>query len=112
MGWSGLPRVDDARPLGDDDRELVAELRAVLDRYGALDRFGITLLHSHFDLEDNEILVETVDPESRVLTIQPVPEEKAAGEGELVPTSWRLDAPDGNPRVLTYCHRSGEFHAI
>lgn len=60
-----LPDIDQVVPLGPDDPQLIHELRDVLDRHGALERFGITLLHQHFDVAEGEVLVETVDPAAR-----------------------------------------------
>ena len=110
MGWAGLDNIDDVDPLGDDDRRVMDEVKAILEKHGALERFGLTLLHSHFDLAPDEILVETVDVSKRTLKVQPVP----AGEvrpSDLVATSWRLDGPGYQPLCGTYCHRSGDFHA-
>lgn len=111
MGWQGLSNINEVEPLSEDDQRVLQDVREVLKRHGALERFGVTLLHSHFDLGPDELLVETVDHDNRTLTVRPRSSEDVAGE--LVPTSWRLDAEDGEPRVLTYCHRtSGGIHAI
>ena len=111
MGWSGLGNIDDVEPMGEADRAVMDEVRQVLAKHGALERFGLTLLHSHFDLAADEILVETVDVERRMLTVRPVPQQKAVDAGDLVPTSWRLDRHDHEPMCGTYCHRSDGVHA-
>jgi hypothetical protein len=92
----------------------VAEVREVLARHGRLDRFGLTLLHSHFDLANDEILVETVDKAGRTLTTRPLSAAATEPGATLVESSWRLDAPDGHPRPLTYCYRppNSQFHEI
>lgn len=68
------------------------EVRNVLARHGALERFGLVLLHQHFQIAEDERLVEFVDADNRVLTIKPVP-LSAARAVKAVPTQWRLDQP-------------------
>ena len=104
------PDVDDILPLGEDDRELVAELRSVLAKHGALTRIGITLLHSHFDVEDHEILVEKVDRASRRITVQPIPKADTQSEN-LLPTSFHLTDPT-QPVAVQFCWRppGSRFH--
>lgn len=108
MNWSGLPDISKVDRISDEDRRIMNEVKDVLERNKAGDRFGVTLLHSHFYLADDELLVETVDPENRTLQIQAMSRTAAAAADELVPTSWRLDGPE--PVPLTYCWRSGEYH--
>src|SRR5262249_39367548 len=67
-----LPAIENAEPLGCQDVALLTELREVLARHGALGRFGLTLLHEHFPVEDNEVLLETNDPLTRTLEMRPV----------------------------------------
>jgi hypothetical protein len=62
-----LPRFEEVEGLGPRDAEFVRDLVAVLERHGNLDRFGLCLLHDHFPLADNEVLVETNDPRTRTL---------------------------------------------
>jgi hypothetical protein len=70
-------------------------MREVLVRHGALERFGLTLLHDHFDMDVDELLVETCEPEARVLTIHPE-RAPAPGTGErLIATSWQF-SPEGD----------------
>jgi hypothetical protein len=79
----------DARSQADD--KCFAELRTVLERHNALGRFGITLLHQHFDIGDDELLVEEVDVESRTLTIVPVLRTEVM-RTRVKETNWRLDS--------------------
>jgi hypothetical protein len=73
----------------------------VLEQHGALQRFGLTLLHQHFDMGDDEILVESIDVTNRVLTLRPRP--TGATRGVAVETSWRLDDPRAQRRCETLC---------
>jgi hypothetical protein len=97
-----LPDIDDVTPLGSQDQACIDELHRVLERYGALERFGITLLHQHFELGPNEVLVEAVDVDNRVLTIRP---QKVSQLGPTIETSWRLDPLTGQQRCETLCER-------
>src|SRR4051794_17592187 len=64
-----MQELTEIEPLGARDEACLADLYSVLERHGALDRFGLTLLHDHFEVDDAEILIETCDPESRTLSI-------------------------------------------
>jgi len=86
-----LPDIDEVGARSEADDACFAELRAVLERHDALGRFGITLLHQHFDIGDDELLVEEVDVESRTLTICPVSRAEVTG-ARVKETNWRLDS--------------------
>ena len=58
-----LPDLHEVKPMGPDDANCLEQLREVLIRNGAVDRFGITLLHDHFEVQPDELLVETCEPE-------------------------------------------------
>lgn len=102
-----LPDIDEVSPLTQADRPLIAELREVLERHNALERFGVMLLHQHFYIAPDEVLVETIDVDNRVLTTQPRKMDQAQ---EAIETSWRLDDPSGVQRCETLCQadRDGE----
>lgn len=105
MSWNDLPAVDDLTPPGPEDQQILAEIREVLVRHGALTRFGVTLLHSHFLIANDEVLVETVDMDLRTLrtVAEKVPEP--GDHAYLAATSWRLDGEAPIPIVVTYCWR-------
>jgi hypothetical protein len=106
-------RIDDVATLSSKDQAVIDQVRQVLEENGALDRFGLTLLHSHFDLGPDEVLVETVDAESRTLTIRPRDKAELMQKSDPIQTSWRLDGPDDTPIGVLYCHRPKEsqYHA-
>lgn len=85
-----LSDIDDVAPLSNVDKPCLDEIRAVLAKHDALQRFGITLLHEHFEVAEDEILVETIDAKTRTLTSRP---EKVSelSNYNAVETSWRLD---------------------
>lgn len=90
LAYRDLEDIDDVPPLGTEDAACLEELRAVLLRHNAIERFGITLLHSHFPVREGERLLETCDTDQRRLTVQPVPDDALIGR-EIVETEWRFD---------------------
>ena len=97
--WSSLKDIDDVEPLGDADAECLAEIREVLRKYDRMERFGVALLHSHFPLGDDEVMLETTDEDNRTLTLKPV-KESEAGQNN-VGTIWMLR--DGDVATMTWC---------
>lgn len=84
-----MKHIMNVKPIGDNDRECLSEIRDVLARYGKLDRFGVTLLHNHFPVEADEVLVETEDTRRRRLVSEP--EKKSlVRKSSSIETAWRL----------------------
>lgn len=100
MQWAQVPNLDDVTPFSEADFECFTELRAVLVRFNALDRFGINLIHRHFDVAEDEVLVEYVDVENRTLTVKTM---KAAEMPPAVETQWHLSAGDAMQVCHGYC---------
>jgi Chaperone of endosialidase len=86
-------------PRSDADQPLFTELYEVLKRHNALRRFGVSLLHQHFEISPDEVLLETTDKTDRTQLIQPIPKAELAGL-DYIETSWRLD---GGPKPLMAC---------
>jgi hypothetical protein len=84
-----LPTFDDAQPLGAGDEAFVKEFHALLAKHSNLHRFGLTLLHEHFALEDDEVLLETNDPEARSLSLEVVKRSELA-DVDFKATSWNF----------------------
>ena len=72
LQWGNLEHIDNVRRIDDRDAECLEEIRRVLEARGCLRRFGIALLHSHFELSDDEIMLETTDVEKREHWVRPV----------------------------------------
>jgi hypothetical protein len=70
--WNHLPDISDTKPLTANDRACLDAIRDVLERHDCLGRFGVNLLHKHFEMAEDEILVEQVDQEGRRLVTAPV----------------------------------------
>ncbi|MEU3954360.1 hypothetical protein ACIG54_21595 [Streptomyces achromogenes] len=82
-----LPRFEEAEGLGPEDSEFVRDIVAVLAKHGNLDRFGLCLLHDHFPLAADEVLVETNDSRARTLHVQV---EKADRTRHAKASQWRF----------------------
>ena len=100
MQWTFVRDIDDVEPVSEADTDCLAEIRDVLKKYGNLERFGIALLHSHFPLGDDEILLETSDLETRTLVLKPAKQSEAASS---VGTIWMLG--DGEIVTMARCRR-------
>jgi hypothetical protein len=98
-----LPNIDDVEPVSEKDKLCIQEVREVLRKHNATRRFGLCLLHEHFSLAEQEVLVESCDDENRVLTVRPVPLETV--KDKVMETSWRLDIERPTGRCISYCER-------
>jgi hypothetical protein len=72
LQWSNLADINDIRPIDESDSICLEEIRQVLLRHNCLERFGISLLHSHFDVAADEMLLETTDIQKREHWVRPV----------------------------------------
>jgi len=86
-----LPDISQVEPFSEKDQACVTDIISVLRKHNALKRFGITLLHQHFPIDDDEVFLETCDRENRALTIRPVKKD-ASRNVPAKHTAWRLDS--------------------
>ncbi len=100
-----LPDIDEVEPFSEKDQVCMHAVREVLQQHGALGRFGLTLLHEHFSIAHDEVLMETVDTETRTLITRPVKIDEQSVSNS-VETSWRLDTPNGMGRCETRCNKT------
>ncbi len=103
MQWANLKKLKDVEPINDSDLECMAEVREVLKKHGKRERFGVALLHKHFEMDDGELLVEDTDEEVRELNIRPVQKGTVSN---TVPTVWML-LDDENRSVLDCTSKQG-----
>ncbi len=110
--WNDLAHINNVPPMSEKDDALLLELRAVLEKHDAIDRFGITLLHKHFDLADDEVLVETCDEERKELTSRPIKKSEALREHTLqVGVRFSKNDPVSVGRCTWTCYRDEDgFH--
>ncbi|HEX5997891.1 MAG TPA: hypothetical protein VFZ16_00615 [Hyphomicrobiaceae bacterium] len=95
-----LGHIDDINHRLPEDDAVFAEVREVLKRHGAETKYGLTLLHKHFDLKADEVLVEYTDVTSRTQLTKPVRIDDIADKN-LIETMWRLD----DEHVMRGCSR-------
>ena len=100
-----LADISEVKPFSSEDKMCLDEIREVLRKHNALTRFGVTLLHSHFPLEPDEVLVEETDVQNRRQTIFPVKRNEIPKEATL--TNWRFDTHEACPPlcriIMQYC---------
>lgn len=72
--YVALPDIDltSAGLLSLEDYQCLAEVGRCLVEEHANERFGVTLLHSHFPVRDDEILVEEAHTDPQLITLRPV----------------------------------------
>jgi len=103
-----LVDIRDVEPLNEKDLPIMDEIYHVLRKHDALQRFGVTLLHEHFEIDDDEVLIEMTDRNTRTQTIQPVNKNHPDLIGSIE-TSWRLDT--GIPIMGCSCIKFGDDHS-
>jgi hypothetical protein len=91
-----IPNIRGLRPVGAEDQECLDEIRHVLAKHGALQRFGVTLLHEHFAMSGDEILKEYCDEDNRTMVLTPTKRSDLDAEKVLF-TAWDLGT--GEPLV-------------
>ena len=100
--------ISDTLPLTENDQPMVSEIFEVLKKYNAEKRFGLSLLHKHFDINEDEVLVESVDTLNKIQTVQPA-KRSELGELDYTETLWRLDK--GIAMTACVCIRFGNDHS-
>lgn len=99
-----LPLVKSVTPFDPEaQRAFLEDISTVLRKHKMLDRIGLCLLHKHYDLSADEILVETTDVQGRVSTTRPVGASSTPNH-DLLETMWKLD-DGGKAKALQYCGR-------
>jgi hypothetical protein len=109
LQYSQLTDIDDISPINSDDLKCLDEVRSVIMKHKRLDRFGVSLLHKHFEVATDEILVETCDPAARVLVTKPVKLENIPVDRQ-VQTLWRFDG--NSPMICVRDERNVHDHQI
>ncbi|WP_214367836.1 hypothetical protein [Pseudonocardia sp. H11422] len=92
----------------DDDRDYVAELGDVICRHGLHDVVGVTLLHKHFEISDDELVVrEFVDNVSymKPWNIEELP--------RLLPYLWKAEVTGGRADYfpLEFCEYPAQIRS-
>lgn len=109
LAYKDLDDIDDVEPVNEKDLACLNALRETLKEFNALDRFGITLLHSHFPINEDEVLLETCDDKNRTLTMSVAPKVVLENQ-DIKPTAWRLDNQETLIGCYSACVASGGTH--
>lgn len=109
--WNELKHVDQVVERATQDSALFEEIRQVLRKHQALGKYGICLLHKHFDVEADEVLLETCDSKNRTLTIRPIP-QRSITDHSVVQTVWSLgDEVKAVTKCRLVCYKDEDgFH--
>lgn len=107
MQWGKLDDLHDLAPLNDNDVACMRAVRDVLLQFGKVERFALHLVHKHFDIADDEILVEYSNANTREQFFRP---EKADSTNakDAIPTTWILR--DMEASALCVCARTENGH--
>jgi hypothetical protein len=87
LQWLTLQDINEVRPIDGSDAACLLEIRDVLEKHGALDRFGVSLLHSHFDVADYEMMLETTNVANREHWVRPVKKADLVARGLVAQTT-------------------------
>jgi hypothetical protein len=90
--------------------EFLNEVSDLFKKHHMLDRIGLCLLHQHYDIRPNEILVETTESQNRITTLQPV-DAISADRANLLETAWKVEI-GGRVTVFQYCARCGRDRSV
>lgn len=99
MQWARTKDLEDTAPLDQTDLDCMKAIRDVLVTHDKLDRFALHLTHKHFDLADDEVLVEYSNEERReqYFKVEKVDSEIAA---QSIPTTWTLERMEPTARCV------------
>jgi hypothetical protein len=109
MQWKPIDDISAVSPFSPEDAECFKELRDVLLKFGALDRFGVSLIHRHFDIADDEEMMEYTDVENRTLMVIPVKKSDIDWQHTTM-TNWKLNQGEEVATTLCGCARSSNGH--
>ena len=111
MQWGGIPYMGspELETFSDKDAACFKDIRDVLARHGALKRFGMFLIHRHFDVAEDEEMTECTDHAGRTLTI--LPRKKAdIDRAATVPTNWIFTESEEIAAACCTCARNEQGH--
>lgn len=107
--WRKINHIDNVKPIDDEDLPCLNEIFDVLKKHNCADRFGVALLHKHFDLQVGEILLETTDVDGREQWIRPVKESYLKVNGIEAQTTLVSYSDSGLSRRCV-CARGPDGH--
>jgi hypothetical protein len=106
LAYRRLKEAEEVVPLNASDMACFAEVRAVLEKHGRLDRFGVCLLHKHFPMDDDEMLVETTEIDTRRMVME-VRKKGDAVTDDFIETQWHLGVSEATMGCRVACVKAG-----
>ena len=106
--WGELPDIERINAqLTDVEKKFISSVGSYLAQKGQANRLAITLLHSHFFVSEDELLVESYDSERNLLFTNVVKKKYDAFASSLTPKSWMFTNSESvdwqkNIRILTW----------
>jgi hypothetical protein len=97
-----LTAIGRVEPRLDSEADLFGEIRELLKRHGVEKKYGLALLHKHFDLADDEVLMEYTDIKNRTLITKPAPRSEVSGNA--VETVWSLESGTMTTACVGFCY--------
>lgn len=108
----GLMDIDNTSDASRAEFLGVQEVLHMMEAKNLTSRFGITLLHKHFDVADDEIMIETCDTKKRTLLIRPIKKTILAKMPvEVRQTQWRGDVEGIGLGCSVVCTNTGQGHS-
>lgn len=95
MRWSSISDIENVEPMGEKDSDVLKDLYQVLKKHDCVERLGIFLIHKHFEINDDEMVVEYTDTKNRKQNL--VVEKKLSDSDNhpesAIETAWKF-SPD------------------
>jgi hypothetical protein len=114
LKWSELPKVEDMQSFPEIDPRCICGIYNILKKYKLQDRLGIAMLHKHFELADDEFLLETTDVQKRTQLIRPARKEDYAGQNGKSASATIVKLVEGGSGVsmlgCAYCVKYRTHH--
>lgn len=107
--WGEINHIDNVRPIDDEDLPCLNEIFEILKKHNCIDRFGVALLHKHFDLQEDEVLLETTDVDGREQWIRPI-KESYLKENRIEAQTTLVCYSDADLSRMCVCARGPDGH--
>ena len=107
--WGEINHIDNVRPIDDEDLPCLNEIFEILKKHNCIDRFGVALLHKHFDLQEDEVLLETTDVDGREQWIRPI-KESYLKENRIEAQTTLVCCSDAGLSRMCVCARGPDGH--
>lgn len=103
--WSSLTDIDVVKPISANDYDCLNEIKDVLVKHGMVDRFGVTLIHRHFELDEtSEVVMEYTDQVTRTQVCKVERRDELPTTGRIIETQWCFDKASATLVCHSYCH--------